>query len=377
MMVAARIHQFGQPMQLDVIPVPEPGPTDVLVEVKACGVVPNLQRVIKNFFGHGPNLRLMPELPTIFGLDPAGIVSKVGNQVISIRPGDRVYVSPARSCGSCRTCRGGEPLNCPSFTFQGYFGRSKELMKAYPYGGLCQYITAPQSALVTLPDNVRFEVAARFGYLGTAYSAMKKLGVGPGHTFLVNGISGTLGLNAAMVALAMGAAKILGIGRNAQLLDRVKAIAPDRIDVFSSDGTADPQASEEGSLSAWIKSHTDGYGVDSVLDCLPPGAPANAMLQALYALRRGGNAVNVGALMEAVSLDVFWLMGHCTSLRGSVWFTTGEGQELANMVSTGILDTSVLQHRLYPLSKINEALSGMDNREGGFTNFVIDPSDPS
>ena len=74
MMVAARIHQFGQPMQLDVIPVPEPGPTDVLVEVKACGVVPNLQRVIKNFFGHGPNLRLMPELPTIFGLDPAGIV---------------------------------------------------------------------------------------------------------------------------------------------------------------------------------------------------------------------------------------------------------------------------------------------------------------
>ena len=54
---------------------------------------------------------------------------------------------------------------------------------------------------------------------------MKKLGVGPGQTFLVNGISGMLGLNAVMLALAMGATRILGIGRNKALLDRVKALS--------------------------------------------------------------------------------------------------------------------------------------------------------
>ena len=110
-------------------------------------------------------------------------------------------------------------------------------MKAYPYGGLCQYITAPADALVKLPDNVSFEGAARFGYLGTAYAAMKKLSVGPGQTFLVNGISGMLGLNAAMIALAMGATKILGTGRNVALLNRVKALAPQRIEVFAADDT--------------------------------------------------------------------------------------------------------------------------------------------
>jgi D-arabinose 1-dehydrogenase-like Zn-dependent alcohol dehydrogenase len=43
-MIAARVHEYGAPMRLDQIEVPEPRPTDVLVEVKACGIVPNLQR---------------------------------------------------------------------------------------------------------------------------------------------------------------------------------------------------------------------------------------------------------------------------------------------------------------------------------------------
>src|SRR6185369_13384156 len=174
-MIAARVHKYGEPMKLDRIPIPEPRSTDVLVEVKACGIVPNLARVIANFFGGqaGAGPRLLPPFPAIFGLDPTGVITKVGDQVRSVRPGDRVYVNPARKCGSCRLCRSGQPLDCPSFTFQGYMGRSPAIMKAYPYGGLCQFITAPQDALIKLPDNVSYEVAARFGYLGTAYAAMK------------------------------------------------------------------------------------------------------------------------------------------------------------------------------------------------------------
>jgi D-arabinose 1-dehydrogenase-like Zn-dependent alcohol dehydrogenase len=142
-MIAARLHAYGSPMTLDRIEVPEPRPTDVLVEVKACGVVPNLARVVSNFFGSlTPDNKMMPPLPAIFGLDPTGVVAKVGAQVFSIRPGDRVYVNPARSCGSCKMCRSGKELDCPSFTLQGYFGRSQDIMRAYPYGGLAQFITA-------------------------------------------------------------------------------------------------------------------------------------------------------------------------------------------------------------------------------------------
>ncbi len=82
-MIAARLHAYGQPMTLDRIDVPKPRPTDVLVEVKACGVVPNLARVVSNFFGTlTPDNKMMPPLPAIFGLDPAGVVAKVGEQVL-------------------------------------------------------------------------------------------------------------------------------------------------------------------------------------------------------------------------------------------------------------------------------------------------------
>jgi D-arabinose 1-dehydrogenase-like Zn-dependent alcohol dehydrogenase len=371
-MIAARLHAYGQPMTLDRIEMPEPRPTDVVVEVKACGVVPNLARVISNFFGTlTPDNKMMPPLPAIFGLDPAGVVAKVGAQVFGVRPGERVYVNPGRFCGSCKMCRSGQECDCPSWTLQGYFGRSQEIMRAYPYGGLAQFITAPATALVKLPDNLSFEAAARFGYLGTAYAAMKKIGVGPGHALLINGISGQLGLNAAQLALAMGATKILGTGRNQSLLDRVKKLSPRRIDVLSvpdaAPGPTDP-------LVAWAKNATEGHGVDGMIDCLPPGAPASAMMRALFALRRGGRAVNVGAIMETLPLNAFWMMTNRIGLQGSVWFTTGEGEEMAAMAAAGTLDLSALEHRVSPLSKVNEVLAGMDNRDGGFTNFVIDPT---
>ncbi len=371
-MIAARLHAYGSPMTLDRIPVPEPRPTDVLVEVKACGVVPNLARVVSNFFGKmTPDNKMMPPLPAIFGLDPAGVVAKVGEQVFSVRPGKRVYVNPGRSCGSCRMCRSGRASDCPSWTLQGYFGRSQEIMRAYPYGGLAQFITAPATALVKLPDNVSFEAASRLGYFGTAYSAMKKIGVGPGYALLINGISGQLGLNAAMLALAMGTTTILGTGRNAKLLDRVKALAPERIRVLSG---PDAPPGPKDPLVAWAKEATEGHGVDGMIDCLPPGAPATALLRALFCLRRGGRAVNVGAIMETLPINAFWMMTNCIGLQGSVWFTTGEGEEMAAMAGAGTLDLSVLEHRVTPLSKVNETLAGMDNRDGGFTNFVIDPT---
>jgi alcohol dehydrogenase len=378
-MIAARLHAYGKPMTLDRIEVPEPRPTDVVVEVKACGVVPNLARVVSNFFGTlTPDNKMMPPLPAIFGLDPAGVVAKVGEQVFHVRPGERVYVNPGRSCGSCRMCRSGQPYDCPNWTLQGYFGRSQEIMRAYPYGGLAQFITAPATALVKLPDNLSFEAAARFGYLGTAYAAMKKISVGPGQTLLINGISGQLGLNAAQLALAMGATKILGTGRNQILLDRVKALAPGRIDVLSvpapSPASEGGQRPGEDPLVAWAKAATEGHGVDGMIDCLPPGAPASAMMRALFCLRRGGRAVNVGAVLETLPLNAFWMMTNRIGLQGSVWFTTGEGEEMAAMVGAGTLDLSALEHQVSPLPKVNEVLGGMDERNGGFTNFVIDPT---
>ena len=72
-MLAARLHALGEPMSVDTIDVPTPRPTDVLVRVEACGIVPNMANVINNWptwYPHQP----LPKLPAIFGLDPAGVV---------------------------------------------------------------------------------------------------------------------------------------------------------------------------------------------------------------------------------------------------------------------------------------------------------------
>ena len=120
------------------------------------------------------------------------------------RPGQRVYVTPGLYCGACPTCRADDTTNCDNFTFSGYFGFGPDLqlqLGAYPYGGMSEYVLAPQHNLVLLPDKVTFEQAARFGYLGTAYAALRKAEVGPGTTILVNGATGVLGPDAVLIAL--------------------------------------------------------------------------------------------------------------------------------------------------------------------------------
>ncbi|MES2262659.1 MAG: alcohol dehydrogenase catalytic domain-containing protein [Pseudomonadota bacterium] len=366
MMRAARMHEVGKPMEIEMIPVPEVRATDVRVNVKACGIVPNLGNVLSNWGNWFPHLPL-PKLPAIFGLDPAGVVEAVGSQVIGFKPGDRVYVNPARYCGACRNCRAGETTACAHYTFNGYFGfskRSQRIYDDYPYGGLCEFMTAPQTSLVRLPDNMRFEEAARLGYLGTAYRALQSAGVKPGSTVLVNGISGTLGIGGALFALALGARRILGTGRNRELLQRVKALAPDRIDVLSLD---------DGAIKEWADQITEGEGVDAVVDALGPGASHGPMLDALSALRRGGKLVNVGAVAGDVPINLHYLMDNDISLIGSAWFTTAQGQQMADLVEAGIVDMSIFEHHRFPLEKINEAIGGIDNRSGGFSNFVICP----
>lgn len=365
-MIAARMHAVGESMRIEEVARPSPGPSDVLVNVKACGIVPNLGNILKNWTTWFPQLPL-PPLPAIFGLDPAGVVVEVGSRVRSFKPGDRVYVNPGRYCGSCRACREGETTNCSSYAFNGYFGfsrRSLDLFADYPYGGLAEYMTAPAYSLVNLPDNVSFEQAARFGYLGTAYSAMRKMRVGPGKTILVNGISGTLGIGGALFGLAMGATRILGTGRDKRLLERVKALAPDRIHVH---------AAGEQPVKDWVRDITDGEMADVFIDALGPGAPHSAFLEGFFSLRRGGRGVDIGGVAGLVPLDLHDVMDQQLELHGSCWFTAGEGRDMAEMARTGTLNLSVFEHVRHPLADVNKAISGIGHRNGGFSNFVIVP----
>lgn len=365
-MVAARLHELHTPMVLDTIPVPKPRPTDVLVRVKACGIVPNMANVINNWPSWYPQYPL-PKFPAIFGLDPAGVVDEVGEGVINIQVGDRVYVSPLRSCGSCSACRSGHRTYCSYYTLNGYFSTCRDgqrIFDLYPYGGFSEYMTAPEYAIVKIPDNLTFEQAGRFGYLGTSYGALKNAAAGPGQIGLIDGITGTLGVAATVLGLAMGLSRILGTGRDEQLLRRVKALAPDRVDVMTLGS---------GSTGEWAKSVTGGVGVDFTISTLGAMAPAATVLDSMQAIRRGGKFVNVSGVAEGLMIDPQWLMVEQVQLIGSNWFSAAQGQEMAEMVRTGVIDLSYLEHRKFPLARVNEAISSLKDRDGGFSNYVVIP----
>ncbi|WP_342660264.1 alcohol dehydrogenase catalytic domain-containing protein [Rhodococcus ruber] len=364
-MRAARYHRVGDPFQIDVVETPRPRPTDVLVQVKACGLVPNTINSL-----NPPPMVQAPALPAIYGLDPAGVVVEVGSLVYGFEVGDRVYVNPLRYCGSCPHCRKGNVLACDYATLNGYFGtgpKSARMLRDYPHGGYAEYLAAPHYSLVKLPDQVSFETAARWGYLGTAYSGLRRAGVDMSTTVLINGVSGTLGLGATLFALALGAPMILGVGRDAERLERVKALAPDRIHVHA---TTDSRSIED-----WVRKMTDGIGADVVIDALPAGTPVAVFSAAAAALARGGTHVNIGGILEDVMMSPPRIMTSNQTYMGSFWFTTAEGQEMADLAASGTVDLGVLEHEIYGLEDINTAMTTLaaGERDGGFSNFVISP----
>ncbi len=365
-MRAARLHHLGEPLVIEQIPVPEVRPTDVRVKVAACRHVPDVPVVLANRQARSPQLPL-PTLPAVFGMDATGTVDAVGGLVQNFEPGDRVYVNPGVGCGACRSCRADRANECRDFTLLGWFGfgsASRRQFAAYPIGGLAQYVLAPESNLIRLPDTVTFEQAARFGYLGTAFAALKRSRAGPGSTLIIDGATGTMGVGAVLNALALNVGRILATARNKTLLSRVKALAPERIEIWSLD---------EGPAGAWIKDRTQGFGAQAALNCLGPGSSGDTITDTLYSLCRGGRFVNIGGTGGAIPIDLFRLMAAQIDIVGSSWFVTSQAQEMADLAALGRLDLSVFEHQRFALHDINSAAANHPVRNGGFTNLVVVP----
>ncbi|MBV2156591.1 alcohol dehydrogenase catalytic domain-containing protein [Kitasatospora sp. SUK 42] len=177
------------------IPRPHPGPGEVLIRVRACGICVN------DVLASRGVLPFPTTDPAVPGHEPVGEVVEVGAGVTARREGDRVGVTWVQAgCGRCAYCRRGLPptgqtaLNCEAPVTTGFTAQ----------GGLAEYLVAPAAATVLLPDGLSYEQAAPMMCAGyTAWSALSAADARPHERVAVLGI-GAVGHLALQLAKACG-----------------------------------------------------------------------------------------------------------------------------------------------------------------------------
>ncbi len=180
----------------------DPGPDDVAIEIKYCGVCHSDLHVAKNDLG-GTRYPIVP------GHEIAGVVTAVGSNVTRFKGGDRVGVGcMVDSCRTCAACQEGLEQYCEPGMTQTYGSADRkgaEVGQKITQGGYSDRITVDQNYVLSIPDSIPLDAAAPLLCAGiTTYSPLKTWGVGPGSKVAVVGLGG-LGHMAVKLAAAKGA----------------------------------------------------------------------------------------------------------------------------------------------------------------------------
>ncbi len=174
-MTVAQVSKPGAAFQIVEREIPEPGPGQILIRVKACGVC---HSDVLTKEGAWPGI----QYPRVPGHEVAGVIAEVGDGVSAWKKGQRVGVGwHGGQDGTCRSCRRGDFRNCQNLKIAGI---------SYD-GGYQQYMVAPIEALVPIPDSLTDVEAAPLLCAGiTTYNALRHSGALPGDLVAVQGIGG-------------------------------------------------------------------------------------------------------------------------------------------------------------------------------------------
>ncbi len=261
-MKAVRLIKPGRPLELQEIPLPTVGPSDVLVRVKAAGICHS------DAHYRAGKSRVHP-LPLTLGHEVAGVVEGFGAEAKGLAVGDRVCVHYLATCGNCAYCQGGEEQFCPT----------GEMIGKYRDGGYAEFICVPARSVFVLPEEIPFEQGAIIMCSSaTSLHALKKARVAAGETVAVFGVGG-LGVSAVQLARALGAKEVFAVDINPGKLEFAKQFGATPVDASKTDAVAE------------LKRLTGGRGVDVALELI--GLPVT-MQQAVKCLAIKGRAALVG-----------------------------------------------------------------------------------
>jgi L-iditol 2-dehydrogenase len=274
-------------------PIPQPGPNDVLIHVKATGICGS----DIHFWKKGCIGSLTVDGDCILGHEAAGIVLQVGSEVSGLLPGDRVAIEPGVPCGSCFLCSEGRYNLCEDVAFAG----------VYPYAGTAQrYKVHPAKWVHKLPDNITYEQGALLEPLSVVMHGITSCGTSLlGKAVAIHG-AGPIGLIALSAARASGAYPIVITDLEPKRLAFAKTLVPScKTYLVQRDLSPRENAERIRGLFGVTSSnpargtYKNEYSAPAtVLECT---GVESSIVTAVYTCRRGGTVMVIGVGRETMN----------------------------------------------------------------------------
>ena len=323
-MKAAVVHAFGEPLRIEEVKTPLPGPGQILVKIEASGVCHTDLHAAE---GDWP---VKPKPPFIPGHEGVGHVVAVGSGVKHVREGDRVGVPWLYSaCGHCRHCLGGWESLCEEQQNTGYSVN----------GSFADYVIADPDYVGHLPDNVSFVDIAPILCAGvTVYKGLKVTDTKPGDWVVISGIGG-LGHLAVQYARAMGL-NVLAVDIDDAKLDLAKRLG----------ASLAVNARSEDPVAFVRKEIGGAQGV------LVTAVSPKAFEQALGMVGRGGTLSLNGLPPGEFPLSIFETVLNGVTIRGSIVGTRLDLQEALDFAGQGKVKATV---ETETLDNINDVFARM------------------
>jgi L-iditol 2-dehydrogenase len=326
------------------LPVPEPGPSEILIRVAACGVCGS------DVHGYdGSSGRRIP--PIVMGHEAAGSVVSLGPGVSGFKEGDRVTLDSTISCGQCAPCLRGESNLCDRRQVLG--------VSCGDYrrdGAFAEFVSVPARIVYKLPDTIPFSEAALLEAVAVALHAVSLLSIGSESTALVVG-AGTIGLLVQQALRVAGCSRVFVTDIDASRLKLSAALGSDAI------LESGPEFKKQ------INELTRDAGVDVAIEAVGITATVGA---AIHSVRKGGSVALVGNISPQVTIDLQRVVTRQLRLQGSC-ASAGEYPRAIELMSTGGINVKPLISAVARLDEGPRWFERLYAREPNLMKVVLAP----
>jgi alcohol dehydrogenase len=346
---AWRLHAHND-LRFDEVETPEPATDGVVVRIEAGMVLSYMGRVLSGAVPYS-----LPPMPFVPGTNAIGRVIAAGDNVSHVRRDDRVFLSPH--------LRGDVPDPEPPQILIGLTATvatpaALALQARWRDGAFAEIAHWPAACvtpLLGLDDKPATELIG-LAKLIVPFGGLRRSGLRGGQTIIINGATGYFGSGAVMLAVAIGAARVVAVGRKREALERLRDAFGARVIPAEVTGDANRDIA--------IIRHAAGGGADVALDLLGTANSTSTTLSTLRALRRGGRLVLMGSAEVPLQLSFREMLANDWEVVGQFMYERTAPGQLAALAADGLLDLKKIAVATFKLADFPRAIEGAALMQG-------------